>query len=113
MPRREFRPRDRSGRFWAISLDHGEVTTWSGKVGTAGRKRTQAFASPADAWEGYCDLVAEKVEAGWAPTRVHREFHLAAKSPMFWTITVAGRQRTVLSGKAGTAGRASIRLCNS
>jgi uncharacterized protein (TIGR02996 family) len=109
MPRTELRPREGPDQFWAIALDQHRVTVWSGKVGTDGKKQARRFASPASAQEKYRELVAEKVAAGWAPPPVHREFHRAGRSPKFWTITVSGTQRTVLSGKAGTEGTAATR----
>jgi uncharacterized protein (TIGR02996 family) len=105
MPRKELRSDRKPDQFWAIALEQDRVITWSGKVVTGGKQQARKLASPAAAREKYLELVAEKVAAGWAPPPVHREFHLASgRSPKFWTITVSGRQRTVLSGRAGTQG---------
>jgi uncharacterized protein (TIGR02996 family) len=105
MPRTELRSDRKPDQLWAIALEQDRVITWSGQVVTGGRKQARKLASPAAAREEYCELVAEKVAAGWAPLAVHRAFHLpGGKAPKFWTITVSGRRRTVLSGKAGTQG---------
>jgi uncharacterized protein (TIGR02996 family) len=111
MPRREFRPRDGSDQFWAIALERERIVVHSGKVGTAGKKQTRTFASPTAAQQRYQELVAERVAAGWSPPSVHREFRLdRGRSPKFWMVTLTGRQRTVLSGKAGTEGKVSVRV---
>jgi predicted DNA-binding WGR domain protein len=111
MPRREFRPRDGSDGFWAIALDRERVVVHSGTVGAAGKTQTRTFASTVAAQDRYLELVAEKVAAGWRPPSFHREFRLdRGTTPKFWTVTLSGRQRTVVSGKAGTQGKVSIRV---
>jgi uncharacterized protein (TIGR02996 family) len=94
---------------WAIALERERVIVWSGKVGTGGKKQTHALASPADAQGKYRQLVAEKMVGGWTLPRVHREFHLGGRTPKFWTVTIAGRLRAVLSGRVGSDGKVSNR----
>jgi predicted DNA-binding WGR domain protein len=94
------------GEFWAISVAQERITVHSGRVGTSGQTETLTLESPDAAQERYRELVAEKTAAGFQRSSVHREFHLAGESK-FWTITVTGAQRSIVSGKTGSGSKAS------
>jgi predicted DNA-binding WGR domain protein len=54
-----------SSKFWEIQLGHNSLTTWWGKIGTAGQSKTLDFGSAAEAQKQYDKLVAEKTKKGY------------------------------------------------
>lgn len=54
-----------SSKFWEIQLGQKSLTTWWGKIGTAGQTKTLSFASDSEAEKQYEKLVAEKTKKGY------------------------------------------------
>ena len=54
-----------SSKFWEIQLDGENLTTWWGKIGTAGQSKTLQLGSVAEGQKQYDKLVAEKTKKGY------------------------------------------------
>src|ERR1700722_19903442 len=62
-----------SSKFWDVELNGTCVTTWWGRIGTAGQSKEKDFGSDSKAQNEYDKLVEEKtgkgyVDSGAAPT---------------------------------------------
>lgn len=54
-----------SSKFWEVEIKGSSVTTWWGKLGTAGQSKTKEFDSPEKARKEHDKLVAEKTDKGY------------------------------------------------
>lgn len=54
-----------SSKFWEIELGDCSLTTWWGKIGTAGQSKTLEFDSEDEAQKQYDKLVLEKTKKGY------------------------------------------------
>ncbi|MGH9553306.1 MAG: WGR domain-containing protein, partial [Terriglobales bacterium] len=72
-----------SSKFWEIEIEGSSVTTWWGRIGTAGQSRSKDFGSPARAVAEQEKLITEKVSKGYielVPTPSAQKKRMTAKN---------------------------------
>src|SRR5207244_3346371 len=55
-----------SNKFWEVELNGESLTTWWGRIGTAGQSKTKDFGDVGEAKKAYDKLVGEKLKEGYA-----------------------------------------------